>query len=77
MWARILRDVISPLAGLAIEAHEVLVVAQPREWAVVAGLLLLGVPVDQAASLLGAQLRARSSDSSPPASSPIDPPPSA
>jgi hypothetical protein len=55
------------LLGTGIVIHEVFLVKAPRELAVVAGLLLLGVPLDSAAKLLG-----RSTDSAP--SSPTTPP---
>lgn len=61
MWRRIIRDMLSPLLGLGIEVHEVLFAAEPRQLAVILGLLLIGVPIDSAARLLG-----RSTDSSLP-----------
>lgn len=66
MWFRtLIRDLLSPLVGLAIEAHEVVLAAEPRYIAVVVGLVLVGIPIDTA-------LRALSGGAGP--SSPVTPP---
>lgn len=66
MWTRLTRDVLCPLVGLAIEVHEVALAAEPRELAVLAGLLLIGVPIDAAARLLALRQLPQQPDSSPP-----------
>lgn len=52
LWRTLLRDVVSPLIGLGILLHEVLVAAEPRYLAVLTGLILLGIPVDAAVRAL-------------------------
>lgn len=61
----LIRDLLSPLVGLAIEAHEVALADEPRYLAVVVGLVLVGIPIDGA-------LRALSGGRGP--SSPAIPP---
>jgi hypothetical protein len=70
LWHKILRDVLSPIVGLGIEIHEVVFAPNPREAAIVVGLLLIGIPVDAAARLVGRQILAESSEQPPAESSP-------
>jgi hypothetical protein len=66
VWRRIVRFVLSPLLGIGIVVHEVFLVKEPRELAVIAGLVLLGVPLDSAAKLLGRPTDSDASSSTTP-----------
>ncbi len=64
-WRTLIRDLLSPLVGLAIEVHEAVWADEPRYLAVIAGLVLVGVPIDSALrALSGGQ--APSSHATPP-----------
>jgi hypothetical protein len=65
--------VLSPLLGLLIEAHEVVLATAPRYPVMVVGLVLIGIPVDAALRALSGGL-GPSSPATPP-SPPSSPPP--
>lgn len=68
MWARLIRDVAAPLAGIGIEVYQAVWAHPTSEMVIVAGLVMIGVPLDAALALLGRQLT--SPPASPPESSP-------
>lgn len=65
-WQMWLRDILSPLLGLGIEVHEVVVAPEPRYLAVITGLVLIGVPVDAAIRVLSGRPGGTPPDSPPP-----------
>jgi hypothetical protein len=71
-WQSLIRDVVSPLTGLGLEVHEAAIAASPRYLVVMAGLVLIGIPLDAAISALS---KLPGSGAGP--SSPATPPPSA
>ena len=66
MWFRTaVRDVLSPLFGLLIEAHEVVVAAAPRYPVMVVGLVLIGIPIDAALRAVSGGVLSGSSPKTP------------